>query len=224
MFASTMPIKDLTIAMQADMPDVIGGIGTQLQYRDFITVGLLYKKLRKTAAAIDPRTHLVADNWIYIQDAGVKVGRLQIFNNWSPYMVADPDTVWVGLEFFAKDDDDLWAMSEPALKALALREMQQLKLADEADALDAVVIRQPKAYPGYFGNAYEHFDQLREYLDGIQNLYLIGRNGMHRYNNQDHSMLSARYAAEAILANSGDKSAIWGVNIDDDYHEDANKT
>lgn len=218
---STMPIKDLTVAMQADMPGTISGIGTQLQYRDFITVGLLYRKLRKTAAAIDPKTHLVADNWIYIQDAGVKVGRLQIFNNWSPYMVADPDTVWVGLEFFAKDDDDLWAMSEEALKALALREMQQLKLADEADALDAVVIRMPKAYPGYFGDAYSRFDDLREYLDGIKNLYLVGRNGMHRYNNQDHSMLSARYAVEAILAGSSDKFAIWGVNIDDDYHEES---
>lgn len=220
---STMPVKDLTVAMQADLPAAIGGIGTQLQYRDFITVGLLYRKLRRTAAAIDPKTHLVADNWIYIQDAGVKVGRLQIFNNWSPYMVADPDTVWVGLEFFAKDDDDLWAMSEQQLKALALREMQQLKLADEADALDAVVIRQPKAYPGYFGDAYEHFEELREYLDGLKNLYLIGRNGMHRYNNQDHSMLSARFAVEAILADSGDKSKIWGVNIDDDYHEEAEK-
>jgi protoporphyrinogen oxidase len=220
---STMPVKDLTVAMQADLPDAIGGIGTQLQYRDFITVGLLYRKLRRTAAAIDPKTHLVADNWIYIQDAGVKVGRLQIFNNWSPYMVADPDTVWVGLEFFAKDDDELWAMSEPALKALALREMQQLRLADEADALDAVVIRQPKAYPGYFGDAYENFEELREYLDGIKNLYLIGRNGMHRYNNQDHSMLSAKFAVEAILAGSSDKSAIWGVNIDDDYHEESEK-
>jgi protoporphyrinogen oxidase len=221
---STMPVKDLAVAMQADMPDAMAGIGTQLQYRDFITVGVLYRKLRKTAAAIDPRTHLVADNWIYIQDAGVKVGRLQIFNNWSPYMVASPDTVWVGLEFFAKDDDELWGLSDEALKALALREMQQLKLADEADALDAVVIRMPKAYPGYFGNAYEHFEELRAYLDGIKNLYLIGRNGMHRYNNQDHSMLSARYAVEAILAGSSDKSAIWGVNIDDDYHEETDKT
>ena len=220
---STMPVKDLSVAMQADMPDRVGSIGTQLQYRDFITVGVLYRKLRKTAAAIDPKTHLVADNWIYIQDAGVKVGRLQIFNNWSPYMVADPDTVWVGLEFFARDDDELWALSDAALKTLALREMQQLKLADEADALDAVVIRMPKAYPGYFGDAYGHFDELREYLDGIKNLYLIGRNGMHRYNNQDHSMLSARHAVEAILAGSSDKSAIWAVNIDDDYHEEAEK-
>ena len=220
---STMPVKDLSVAMQADMPGAIASIGTQLQYRDFITVGLLYRKLRKTAGAIDARTNLVADNWIYIQDAGVKVGRLQIFNNWSPYMVASPDTVWVGLEFFAKDDDELWGLSDEALKALALREMQQLKLADEADALDAVVIRMPKAYPGYFGNAYEHFEELRGYLDGIKNLYLVGRNGMHRYNNQDHSMLSARFAVEAILAGSGDKSKIWGVNIDDDYHEEASE-
>jgi protoporphyrinogen oxidase len=163
----------------------------------------------------------VADNWIYIQDAGVKVGRLQVFNNWSPYMVADPDTVWVGLEFFAKDDDELWGLSDDALKSLALREMRELKLADEADALDAIVIRQPKAYPGYFGDAYTHFDELRGWLDGIRNLYLVGRNGMHRYNNQDHSMLSARHAVEAILAGGGDKSAIWNVNIDDDYHEEA---
>ena len=217
---STMPVKDLTLAMQADMPDREGSIGSTLQYRDFITVGVLYRKLRKTAGAIDPATHLVADNWIYIQDAGVKVGRLQIFNNWSPYMVADPGTVWLGLEFFARDDDELWGLSDAALKSLALREMQQLKLADEVDALDAVVIRMPKAYPGYFGPAYEHFEELRAYLDGIKNLYLIGRNGMHRYNNQDHSMLSARHAAQAILAGSSDKSAIWAVNIDDDYHEE----
>jgi len=220
---STMPIKDLSVAMGADLPGAVAAIGTQLAYRDFITVGVLYRKLRRTAGAIDARTHLVADNWIYIQDAGVKVGRLQIFNNWSPYMVADPDTVWVGLEFFARDDDELWGLSDEALKALALREMQQLRLADEADALDAVVIRMPKAYPGYFGSAYERFDELRAYLDGIPNLYLIGRNGMHRYNNQDHSMLSARFAVEAILAGSGDKSKIWGVNIDDDYHEEAGK-
>jgi protoporphyrinogen oxidase len=220
---STMPVKELTAALGADIPGNVGHIGSRLQYRDFITVGVLYRKLRKTAAAIDPRTHLVADNWIYIQDAGVKVGRLQIFNNWSPYMVADPTTVWVGLEFFARDDDELWAMPDEALKALALREMQQLKLADEADALDAVVIRMPKAYPGYFGHAYQHFGELREWLDGIRNLYLVGRNGMHRYNNQDHSMLSARYAVEAILAGSPEKSAIWAVNIDDDYHETANK-
>lgn len=217
---STMPVRELVQAMRpAPLPTALE-IASGLQYRDFITVGLLYKRMRKTAGSVDARTHRVADNWIYIQEPGVKVGRLQIFNNWSPYMVADPDTVWVGLEFFARDDDELWAMSDEALKALAVREMQQLKLADADDVLDATIIRMPKAYPGYFGSAYERFDTLREYLDGIPNLYLVGRNGMHRYNNQDHSMLSARLAAQAILANKPDPAAIWAVNIDDDYHEE----
>ena len=218
---STMPVRDLMQAMRpAPAPDVLE-VGSGLQYRDFITVGLLYKKLRKTRGSVDARTNLVGDNWIYIQEPGVKVGRLQIFNNWSPYMVADPGTVWIGLEFFARDDDDLWAMDDPALKALAVREMRQLNLADEADALDATVIRMPKAYPGYFGTAFERFDDVRSWLDGLANLWLVGRNGMHRYNNQDHSMLSARVAAQGILCGSTDKSAIWAVNIDDDYHEQA---
>lgn len=217
---STMPIKDLMAAMQT-VPSELMDIGQRLQYRDFITVGVLYRKLQKTREAIDPRTNLVKDNWIYIQEPGVKVGRLQIFNNWSPYMVKDPGTVWVGLEFFAKDDDALWGLSDEALKSLALREMQQLKLAHQDDALDCVVIRMPKAYPGYFGEAYGKLDQVTAYLDGLKNLFLVGRNGMHRYNNQDHSMLSAKFAAEAILAGSADKSKIWSVNIDDDYHEES---
>ena len=207
---STMPVRELVQAMRPAPAPAVLDVATGLQYRDFITVGLLYKRLRQP----------LRDNWIYIQEPGVKVGRLQIFNNWSPHMVADPDTVWVGLEFFARDDDALWAMDDAALKALAVREMQQLKLGDEAAVLDATVIRMPKAYPGYFGAAYERFDELREWLDGIPNLFLVGRNGMHRYNNQDHSMLSARLAAEAIRAGSDDKSALWAVNIDDEYHEE----
>jgi protoporphyrinogen oxidase len=220
---STMPIRELTQALRpAPAPQVLS-IGSGLQYRDFITVGLLYRKLRRTPGAVDARTNMVPDNWIYIQEPGVKVGRLQIFNNWSPCMVADPGTVWVGLEFFACDDDDLWAMNDEALKTLALREMRELGLADEVDALDATVIRMPKAYPGYFGNAYEQFDVLREWLDGIPNLFLVGRNGMHRYNNQDHSMISARLAANAILNGSANHAPIWAVNIDDDYHEEASE-
>ena len=217
---STMPVRELLQSMQpAPAPEVLE-VGNGLQYRDFITVGLLYRKLRRTPASVDAKTNLVPDNWIYIQDPGVKVGRLQVFNNWSPYMVADPGTVWVGLEFFARDDDELWAMSDEQLKALAVREMQQLRLADEADALDATVIRMPKAYPGYFGAAYTRFDTVRAWLDGLPNLYLVGRNGMHRYNNQDHSMLSAHVAVQEILAGGGDHAAIWNVNIDDEYHEE----
>jgi protoporphyrinogen oxidase len=218
---STMPIKELVASLAPAPDDMVLNIGRDLQYRDFITVGVLYRRLEKTSASMNSRTNLVPDNWIYIQDEGVKVGRLQIFNNWSPHMVKDPDTVWVGLEFFAKDDDELWGLSDDRLKALALAEMEKLRLAKQADALDCVVIRMPKAYPGYFGPAYEKLDHVRQYLDGLRNLFLVGRNGMHRYNNQDHSMLSAKFAVEAIVAGSTDKSRIWGVNIDDDYHEEA---
>jgi len=218
---STMPVRDLTLALSPALPADVAHIGENLLYRDFITVGVLYRKLRKTRAAIHPRNHLVPDNWIYIQEPGVKVGRLQIFNNWSPYLVADPETVWVGLEFFARDDDELWALPDEQLKSLALREMEQIGMASAEDALEMTVIRMPKAYPGYFGEAYKKFDQLQAALDAIPNLYLVGRNGMHRYNNQDHSMLSAKLAAEAIAGGRADKSAIWAVNIDDEYHEQA---
>ncbi|RTL44286.1 MAG: NAD(P)/FAD-dependent oxidoreductase [Burkholderiales bacterium] len=215
---STMPIRELAQALRPapDAPTL--AIATGLEYRDFITVGLLYRRMSPKVAG---RARFVSDNWIYIQEPGVKVGRVQVFNNWSPHLVADPDTVWLGLEFFARDDDDLWAMSEDALKALAVREMRQLGLADEGELLDATVLRQPKAYPGYFGAAFQQFDTLRGWLDGLHNLYLCGRNGMHRYNNQDHSMLSARLAAQAILNGGAGREAIWAVNIDDDYHEEA---
>ena len=214
---STMPIRELAQALRPapDAPTL--SIASGLEYRDFITVGLLYRRMSPKVAG---KARHVSDNWIYIQEPGVKVGRVQVFNNWSPYMVADPDTVWLGLEFFARDDDDLWGMNDEALKHLAVREMQQLGLADEAELLDATVLRQPKAYPGYFGAAFERFDELRSWLDGLDNLFLCGRNGMHRYNNQDHSMLSAKLAAHAIMNGGAGREAIWNVNIDDDYHEE----
>ncbi len=216
---STMPIRDLVEAIEGDVPDDVRKIAAALEYRDFITVGLLYKNLVwNDEKQVDGRAS-IPDNWIYIQEPGVKVGRLQIFNNWSPYMVSKSDRVWVGLEFFCNEGDELWQSIDADLIELAKREMTQIKLANSEDCVDAVVIRMPKAYPGYYG-AYEHFDVVRRYLDSIPNLFLIGRNGMHRYNNQDHSMLSAKCAVEAILAGSTDKSAIWDVNIDDDYHEE----
>jgi len=209
-FISTMPVRDLVLGLSPDAPPGAREIAAGLEYRDFITVGLLYRKLMRNPGGSGPM-NIVPDNWIYVQESGVKVGRLQIFNNWSPFLVKDPSTVWIGMEYFCREGDALWTMSDEALR--------QLNLAESVDCLDGIVIRMPKAYPGYYGT-YARFDELRRYLDAIPNLYLAGRNGMHRYNNQDHSMLSARKAVEAILAGSGDKSAIWGVNIDDEYHEE----
>lgn len=210
---STMPIKDLVRASPNAWPADVKDIAGRLQYRDFITVGLLYRKEDLPIA--------LADNWIYIQEPGVQVGRVQVFNNWSPYMVAEPDTIWLGLEFFCKETDDLWNMSDDALKLLAQSEMKQIDLVSAPRARDAVVIRVPKAYPGYFGAAYEQFDRLRDALDAVENLFPVGRNGMHRYNNQDHSMLTAKEAVDQIMSGKVDKSRLWAINVDDEYHEEA---
>lgn len=210
---STMPMRDLVAASRQSWGEDIIAIADNLQYRDFITVGLLYR------ASELPRA--LGDNWIYIQEPGVNVGRVQIFNNWSPHMVKDASMVWMGLEFFCRETDDLWKMPDADLQQLAQREMLQIGLVSAAAAQDAVVIRVPKAYPGYFGESYARFDQLRTALDAVSNLFLVGRNGMHRYNNQDHSMLTAKEAAEQILTGNVDKSRLWSINVDDEYHEEA---
>lgn len=209
---STMPIKELVAASVDRWSGKERGIAEKLQYRDFFTVGLLYHRK-------DLREEL-RDNWIYIQEPGVNVGRVQIFNNWSPYMVRDPETVWLGLEFFCKEEDDIWKKPDAELKQLAQMEIKKIALVNSDSALDAVVLRVPKAYPGYFGEAYKQFDSLRESLDGIENMFLVGRNGMHRYNNQDHSMLTAKEAARQIVAGVVEKEKIWAINVDDEYHEE----
>jgi protoporphyrinogen oxidase len=218
-FISTMPVRDLVLGLAPKAPPRMHEVAAGLEYRDFIIVGLLYRRLMRTSAGRGP-LNLVPDNWIYVQESGVKVGRLQIFNNWSPYLVKDENTVWVGMEYFCSEGDALWKLADGELIRRGISEMEQLRLADRADHLDATVLRMPKAYPGYYGT-YGSFDELRAHLDAFPNLFLIGRNGMHRYNNQDHSMLSAKKAVEAILAGSADKAPIWEVNIDDDYHEEA---
>ena len=217
-FVSSMPVRDLVLGLLPGAPPGPREIAAGLEYRDFITVGLLYRQLMRNPAGSGPM-NIVPDNWIYVQESGVKVGRLQIFNNWSPYLVRDPQTVWIGMEYFCREGDELWSMPDAALQELGIAEMRRLNLAEPADHLDGVVIRMSKAYPGYYGT-YARFEELRSYLDAIPNLFLVGRNGMHRYNNQDHSMLSAKKAVEAIVAGSSDKSTIWGVNIDDEYHEE----
>jgi protoporphyrinogen oxidase len=212
---STMPIKDLIAASKERWSSDIRKTAEELAYRDFITVGLLYPSKDL------PRELL--DNWIYIQEPGVQVGRVQVFNNWSPFMVAAKDTTWLGLEFFCHETDALWRMSDEELKALAQKEMLQIGLVSSNQAQDAVVLRVPKAYPGYFGEAYKNFESVRASLDEITNLFLVGRNGMHRYNNQDHSMLTAKEAAEQIVSGRVNKAKIWNINVGDDYHEEVSK-
>jgi protoporphyrinogen oxidase len=215
-----MPVRELVEAMGETVPGEVRRVSSGLQYRDFVTVGLLLRKLKPTAGSLPGSpTHMVPDNWIYVQDKGVSVGRLQIFNNWSPWMVADPNTVWIGMEYFCAEGDGIWSMADEHLKLFAVGELEKLGLADQGDLLDGVVLRVPKAYPGYYGT-YNEFPIVRDYMDAISNLFLVGRNGMHRYNNQDHSMLTARYAAQAIVENSADKTPLWEVNVDDEYHEE----
>ena len=214
-FFSSMPVSDLVRALEPSPPDDVAEVAAGLKYRDFITVGLLLKKLRVE----EPGGGLLRDNWIYIQEPDVKMGRMQIFNNWSPYLVRDPGTVWVGLEYFCFEGDALWNRSDADLTALAAEELERIGLASRADVLDGVVLRVPKTYPAYFGS-YGRFDVIRRHTDRLANLFLIGRNGMHRYNNQDHSMLTAMTAVDNILDGRADKANLWEVNTEEDYHEE----
>ena len=218
-FFSTMPVKDLIAGMNTTLPEKIKEIAQGLVYRDFITVGVLCKKL-KISNTTDIKTvnNIVPDNWIYIQEKDVKVGRLQIFNNWSPYMVPDKDTVWLGLEYFCNEGDKLWNMSDLEFMDFAINELCEIDIILKQDVLDSTIIRMPKTYPAYFGT-YDEFDLLKDYTKSIENLFLIGRNGMHKYNNQDHSMLTAMIAVDNIENGITTKDNIWEVNTEEEYHE-----
>ncbi len=209
---STMPIRDLVLGMKNPVPDDVRHSASDLRYRDFLTVGLLYSRLNTPDGKLP-------DNWIYVQESDVKVGRVQVFNNWSPYLVSTPGCVWLGLEYFCQDGDDLWKMTDKDLVDLGIREIAKLGLAEAGAFRDGVALRMPKAYPAYFGG-YERFHLIREYLDTFDNLFLIGRNGMHRYNNQDHSMLAAMTAVDNILGHVKSKDNIWQVNAESEYHEE----
>ena len=211
---STMPVRELVRGLN-DVPAEVRKVADGLMYRDFLTVGLLVRKMDVTGAAGEA----LPDNWIYIQEKDVRIGRLQIFNNWSPHLVQDDSTMWLGLEYFCNEDDDLWAMDDAALIKFGAAELAKIGMISEANVLDGTVVRVPKAYPAYFGS-YEQFDVVRRYTDTISNLYLVGRNGMHRYNNQDHSMLTAKLAVEHIASGETCKDQLWEVNIDDEYHEE----
>ncbi|MCH2190779.1 MAG: NAD(P)/FAD-dependent oxidoreductase [Gammaproteobacteria bacterium] len=217
-FISTMPVKHL-VGMMPGLPPEVREVAEGLVYRDFITLGVLLKKLKKSKYTDNSSVEMLPDNWIYIQEPDVQLGRLQIFNNWSPHLVAKENTVWLGLEYFCNEEDELWQMDEKALTKLAISELESIGLIDAEDVLDHTVHKVEKTYPAYFGS-YDHFGVVRNCLDQFDNLFLVGRNGMHRYNNQDHSMLTARYAAEAITSGEIDRDKIWDVNVDDEYHEE----
>ena len=219
-FFSTMPVKDLLQAMGDVVPAAVKKVSDGLQYRDFITVGLLLNKLKiKNETKISTLYGLVPDNWIYIQERDVKVGRLQIFNNWSPYMVSDIEKVWIGLEYFCTEGDELWSMSDPDFIKFAIDELHRIDIIDKNEVLDSTILRMPKTYPAYFGS-YAQFGVVREFTDRIENLYLVGRNGMHKYNNQDHSMLTAIAAVNNILTGQRSRENIWNINTEEEYHEE----
>jgi protoporphyrinogen oxidase len=218
--ASTMPIRDLIRGLEPAAPTSVQQVSEGLIYRDFLTVGLLLKKLLLGGECTGRElSNRMPDNWIYVQEPDVRVGRLQFFNNWSPYMVADPDTVWIGLEYFCNENDELWRMDDAALARLGATELERIGVIRQADVISSTVVRMPKAYPAYFGT-FDRFGEVRAFLDGIPNLIPLGRNGMHRYNNQDHSMLTAMVAVDNILAGRTDKTNIWSVNTEVDYHEE----
>jgi protoporphyrinogen oxidase len=219
-FFSTMPMKDLFQCFGDAVDPDSRRIAEGLRYRDFISVGVLVSrfKIRNENGSPTPH-HVIPDNWIYVQEPGVALGRLHVFNNWSPYMVKDPATVWLGLEYFCNEGDALWSRPDNEIIGLAIDELARIDVIEKDSVLDSTLIRMPKAYPAYFGT-YDELHVLKAFTDKIFNLFLIGRNGMHRYNNQDHSMLTAMRAVEHIVQGLSSKDHIWGVNAGEDYHEE----
>ena len=219
-FFSTAPVQELMRAFDVPPPANVLEVSDGLVYRDFITVGLLVRSLKIHDGSAQAKK-LVADNWIYIQEPDVLLGRLQIFNNWSPHLVARPDTVWLGLEYFCNQTDEIWSLPEERMARLAIEELSKIGIVETGEVLDWTVVRVEKTYPAYFGT-YHRFPEIRAHVDRYANLFLIGRNGMHRYNNQDHSMLTAMMAVDQIIAGETGKSGLWEVNTEMDYHEDKN--
>lgn len=217
-FFSTMPVKELVTAIDGIVPGNVQDIAAGLEYRDFITVGLLVDKL-----VLENKQTSIKDNWIYIQENDVKIGRLQIFNNWSPAMVQDPNTIWLGLEYFCNEGDELWKMSDPDFTTFAIDELQKIGIILREDVRDSTLVRMKKTYPAYFGT-YKRFGEIKTFMNTISNLFLIGRNGMHKYNNADHSMLTAMTAVDNIIAGYTGKENIWEINTEQEYHETKQST
>ncbi|MCI2400428.1 NAD(P)/FAD-dependent oxidoreductase [Aliiroseovarius subalbicans] len=217
---STMPIKDLIEGFEPAAPTPVADVASGLPYRDFLTVGLLLDELAVNGGArASELAEKVPDNWIYVQEPDVTVGRIQIFNNWSPYLVAEPDRIWIGLEYFVDESDEIWSQPDEKTVSLAVAELDRLGFSAPEAVQDAVVVRTPKAYPAYFGT-YDQIQTVRDHVADFDNLYLIGRNGMHRYNNQDHSMLTAMVAVDGIVEAVDNRDALWDINAEQEYHEE----
>jgi protoporphyrinogen oxidase len=204
-FLSTIPLRELVQSINPAAPDDVLQAAQALKYRDFFTVGLIINK-----------PFIFPDNWIYIHSPEVKVGRIQNFKNWSPEMVPDSETTSLGLEYFCFSTDDIWKKDDKELIELGKKEAAKLKFALKEQIIDGVVIRSPKTYPIYDEGYKERIEIIKDYLSTVENLQTMGRNGLHRYNNQDHSMLSAIYAIRNIL---GEKNSVWDINVDEEYHE-----
>lgn len=220
-FLSTMPIKDLVPAIKGiEIPESVSDVAKTLPYRDFITVGLCVKQMRiRNHTHIPTIDNRVPDTWIYIQERDVHIGRLQIFNNWSPYLVKDyENTMWIGLEYFCTEGDHFWQMSKEEFIQMAIDELVKIDIINREDVLDSCHVRIRKAYPAYYGSYYR-LDEVKSFLDSIPNLYCLGRNGQHRYNNMDHSMLTAMECVRNIKNDISDKQNIWNVNTEKEYHE-----
>jgi protoporphyrinogen oxidase len=220
-FMSSMPVNDLIAGIKGDnIPEVVKKSAADLPFRDFVTVGLLLKKLNlKNRTKIKTLNNIVPDCWIYVQDTGVKLGRIQIFNNWSPYMVENPDeNVWIGLEYFCREGDEFWNMTEQDCIDMAINELVSMDIINREDVIDSHREKIQKAYPAYF-DGYDHMDDIVEYLNTLDNLYCVGRNGQHRYNNMDHSMVTSFEAVNNIVNGIHDKTNVWNVNTDKEYHE-----
>lgn len=219
-FISSMPLKDLVNSINNGVPKEIRKIANGLPYRDFVTIGVLVKKLNlKNKTNIKTLGNIVPDCWIYVQEPNVKLGRIQIFNNWSPYMVKKPDdTVWIGLEYFCNENDNFWNISDKGCSEFAINELASMGVINKNDVLDSHIERVKKAYPAYF-DTYSEIDKLIKYLNKFDNLYCVGRNGQHRYNNMDHSMITSFETVKNIIHNSKNKDNIWNVNTEKDYQE-----
>ncbi len=203
---STTAVRSLVRALAPRPPLEVCEAAEGLRYRDFLVVALILN-----------RDKLFPDNWIYIHTPGVKVGRIQNFNNWSPAMVPTPGMTCLGMEYFCFEGDGLWSARDEDLIAQAGRELEQLGLAQQSSIVDGTVIRMPKAYPIYDASYRAHLMKVREFVDAIPNLHTVGRNGMHKYNNQDHSMLAAMMTVSNMQGGSYD---VWDINTDMDYHEE----